>query len=418
MKQSLDSTVLNLHDSKVEQAKIPVRMEYSQNMKRLEKIVLASYSLAGGPGGVQRSLAAEFRRLGATTTELYRVSSSLREELSGNVRQVFLASLDAYFVRDPKFGSAISLFRNSSKNLFRPGAYFEYAVLGWLPGLLTNADFHSLAQTPTLIRVPDENVFTGVCHYSIKCEGHTSGCTSCPAVRSFIQSAVPVSLTRKIETYDALKRLIFVCPSNWIANKAESSLALRGRAIQVIRNPIDRVFFQKKTSPGKSQIFTVLFVASQVFDPVKGFNVLAPKLDMLAKSGGIQVRVVGNPGRRAGQFPSIKFLGRLNASELSNEYKKAWVTIVPSKSEASGNVVGESLASGTPVLVRDIDGLGEVASEVDLELLFSEDDELIEKLLMLDFSRYHKRTEFLGQIANQHHPGVVAEQYFKLLKSL
>lgn len=365
-----------------------------------------------------KALEIAFKGQGLQIHRLYRIKKSLWETPFQNPSLTFQALIDKFLIKSPSFSSPVSMLRKAPNSLLEAKKNYDYAILAWLPGLLTVADYGRLSETPTIIRVPDENPYTAICHYTNGCNGYLSGCTKCPAVRKLATHKVTLELKKKNSSYRTLNRKAFVCPSKWVATRAGESLALRNENVTVIRNPIDESFFLESNGKNRAEKFTVLFVASQVFDPVKGFNVLAPKLDMLAKSGGVQVRVVGNPGRRAGQFPSIKFLGRLNASELSKEYKKAWVTIVPSKSEASGNVVGESLASGTPVLVRDIDGLGEVASEVDLELLFSEDDELIEKLLMLDFSRYHQRTEFLGQIANQHHPGVVAEQYFKLLKSL
>ena len=347
-----------------------------------------------------------------------RIASSLWESPVRHPSLTTTAAIDHFFLRRSDFDAPISMLRHAPNDLLQPDEIYDSAVLGWLPGLLSDDDYKKLSDWPTLVRVPDENVFTGVCHYSKGCDGYLTGCNSCPAVRQFASNHVPKILTKKINNYNLLKRKAFVCPSHWIAQKARASLALQNENIQVIRNPIDEQFFLSKGSMQKNSNFTVLFVASQVFDPVKGFNLIANKLESLAASGEIEVRVAGNPGKRAKDFSSIQFLGRLNARKLSEEYKKAWVTIVPSKSEASGNVVGESLASGTPTLVRNVDGLGEIASQVSPELLFNTDDELFEKLFSINFKSFHERSEDLVEVAQQQHPKIVARKYVEVLKSL
>lgn len=383
-----------------------------------KKVLFATYSRAGGPGGVQKSLSQEFRRLGMETEERYRLSSSLREEWPRNTGQLISASVDHFLVRDRKFNNAISLLRTSTRDLLPKNSEFQFAVLGWLPGLLTSSDFSILSDTPTIIRVPDENVFTGVCHYSGGCNGYLSGCHSCPAVKSFAKSRVPLRLKAKIDTYNSLTRLSFVCPSTWIAERAEKSFALRGRQISVIRNPINPVFFGDKNPTPRSSKFSVLYVASQVFDPAKGFDGLAQKLNELAQSKDLNITVVGNHGGQSRRFPHIRFLGRLNAERLSEEYKRAWVTIVPSKSETSGNVVAESFASGTPALVRNVDGLGELAGKVTSDFLFENDYELVEKLMSMKSSSWRQGDQTLRRLAHRHHPSVIAKQYLNLLTSL
>lgn len=365
-----------------------------------------------------KALEIAFKNQGLQIQRLSRIKKSLWESPFQNPSLTVQALLDEIFIKNPRFTSPISLLRKAPNSLLEARKNYDYAILAWLPGLLTVADFRSLSETPTIIRVPDENPYTAICHYTNGCDGYLRGCAKCPAVRKLASHKVPLELKKKNSSYRSLNRKAFVCPSNWIATRAGESLALRSESIRIIRNPIDESFFLESNRKIRAEKFTVLFVASQVFDPVKGFNEVAPGLDVLARSGEVEVRVVGNPGRQARQFPSIHFLGRLNARELSEEYKKAWVTIVPSRSEASGNVVGESLASGTPALVRNIDGLGEVASQVSPDLLFNTDEEFFEKLFAIDFKGFHNRRDELVDVAQQHHPKIVAEQYLDLLKSL
>lgn len=386
--------------------------------KLLHHLLLASFSDSGGPGSVMVALEIALREQGLQIQRLSRIKKSLWEAPFQNPSLAVQALLDKFLIKSPRFASPISMLREAPKSLIEVKTNYDYAILAWLPGLLTLADFRSLSETPTIIRVPDENPYTAICHYTSGCNRYASGCERCPAVRRFASHRVPLELKKKIYSYETLNRKAFVCPSNWIATRAHESLALRNESIKIIRNPIASSFFYEPESGNRAKKFTVLFVASQVFDPLKGFDSLAPKLDKLAESGKFEIRVVGNHGNLTGRFPSIQFLGRLNARELSEEYKKAWVTIVPSKSEASGNVVGESLASGTPVLVRNIDGLGEVAGQVSEDLLFDTDEELFEKLFYVDFKEFFNSREELIQVGQQHNPRIVANQYLKLLNSL
>ena len=355
---------------------------------------------------------------GFRVRKLSRINKSLWESPFQSPSLTAQAFLDKFLIKNPRFSPPISALRAAPKGLFEVNADFDYAILAWLPGLLDISDYQKLSNTPTIVRVPDENPFTAVCHYTNGCNGFVDGCSECPAVRSFAAKKVQVYLDQKISNYKNLNRKAFVCPSKWVAKKASESLALRDETVRVIRNPIDESFFLENTATKRAKKFTVLFVASQVFDPVKGFDGIVEKLDELAKTEGIEVRVVGNSGTQARRFKSIRFLGSLNASELAKEYKRAWVTIVPSKNEASGNVVGESMASGTPVLARNIDGLAEVAGQLSPALLFHSNEELFQKLMSLDFRGYHKNREVIRDIARQHEPEFVAQQYASLLKSL
>lgn len=383
-----------------------------------ETIVLSSFSKEGGPGKVFQALEPELAELGLSVFRSHRVSKSLWESLIRTPKLAISAALDQYLIREPKFSSPISMFRKSSRNLYRKKDKYDLAILGWLPGLLTKEDFERLADTPTIVRIPDENVFTGVCHYSSGCSEFKTGCRSCPAVRKFANQKVPEMLELKIRSYRLLNRKIFVCPSNWIANKAKASLALREEQVVMIRNPISGEYFKGTKPPKKSPKLSVLFVASQVFDPLKGFDKIAERLDTLAKSGVMDVRVIGHSGLKARNFSGLTFLGRLDTKQLAFEYRSAWVTIVPSHSEASGNVVSESLACGTPVLVRNVDGLGEIAEQASPEMLFENDDELFRKLEHFDFKAQHKNFKFMREVASQQKPRIVAQKYLHLLKSL
>ena len=381
-------------------------------------LVMATFSSEGGPGGVQLALAKEFHKQGIDVRTLNRAENSLWEAPFSSPEITFRAAIDEFLVKNSHFGSPISLFRQPRNPLLVPDSKFDFAVLGWLPGLLTEADYKLFSQTPTIIRLPDENPYTGACHYARDCNKFQIGCSSCPAVRSFAGKKVSANLQRKRGLYSQIRRKAFVAPSEWIASRARSSYLLREEMVAVIRNPIDPIFFTPRPSLRNGPKLRVLMVASQVFDPVKGLGELLRLLEPMVESGLFSVTVAGNAGSKKQEFRNIEFTGRLNKSELAQQYADAHVTVVPSKSEASGNVVAESLACGTPAFVRDIDGLGEIVSQVNKDWLFQSNNDLINMLVSFDPQDLIHTTREMRDVAQNHNPTKVAEAYLAILTAL
>jgi glycosyltransferase involved in cell wall biosynthesis len=80
-----------------------------------------------------------------------------------------------------------------------------------------------------------------------------------------------------------------------------------------------------------------------------------------------------------------EFLGTIPHEEVAEHMKRAYVSVVPSRSESFGLVALESMAVATPVIVSEVGGLVEFVQDgIDGYVIPPEDPELLaEKLLLL-----------------------------------
>lgn len=121
----------------------------------------------------------------------------------------------------------------------------------------------------------------------------------------------------------------------------------------------------------------VLFVGR--LHPVKGLDVLIramASLDVINTAA--QLYLVGDGPLRAsleslahelGVQERIHFVGSVPNTDLANWYSAADLTVLPSRSEGSPNVLRESLACGTPFVASRVGGIPEIAEGTPCELV-------------------------------------------------
>jgi len=82
---------------------------------------------------------------------------------------------------------------------------------------------------------------------------------------------------------------------------------------------------------------------------------------------------------------SISFLGSVNKEKVLELFKEANFSVVPSRNEAFGYVVIESMSLETPVVGSNVDGIAEIITDSYDGLLFQPDDQedLYQKLLKM-----------------------------------
>lgn len=117
----------------------------------------------------------------------------------------------------------------------------------------------------------------------------------------------------------------------------------------------------------------------------KGFS----KIKQIAEKSPYPIFVVGS------NDPSVqntRYLGRLSQKELVVQYNSAFATVHPAGFEAFGNVILESLACGTPVIVSDQCGASEIIDSscgvVTTDILSG-----VERVREIDTEQCRKRAE-------------------------
>lgn len=134
-------------------------------------------------------------------------------------------------------------------------------------------------------------------------------------------------------------------------------------------------------------------------DERKGVDVLlnawrrAPKFGLKNGKTVPSELLIGGDGpmrslvQRSSNLENLKYLGFVEEEKLPHLYASADVSVFPSKGgESFGIVLIESMASGTPVVASRIGGYKDVVEEGRVGLLFSSEDELVEKMRILSFN--------------------------------
>lgn len=103
----------------------------------------------------------------------------------------------------------------------------------------------------------------------------------------------------------------------------------------------------------------------------------------------LRLRVPPRWSRQYEGIPSVTILPRLSDAEMLGEYRQADVLAMPMLDSAANNVILESMACGTPVMVNRVGGIPEYV-DPSCNFVMSNDrnvDEWVEKLLWLERNR-------------------------------
>ncbi len=163
-------------------------------------------------------------------------------------------------------------------------------------------------------------------------------------------------MSRKLRLVPAHTRLVAL--SEWQAECARHSVALRGRPIQVIPNCIDTdAFFpvpqaEARTALGLPEKGNVVLAGGLYNDAIlKGTRELREALAIIRSAG--KAVMFGRRGIFA-EGEGIRHLGLLHDDiSLRLAYSAADVFIGPTLQDAFGKTLAESMACGTPVVAFD-----------------------------------------------------------------
>jgi glycosyltransferase involved in cell wall biosynthesis len=149
---------------------------------------------------------------------------------------------------------------------------------------------------------------------------------------------------------------------------------------RVIHPPVDVDTF---TPGGERHDEPTIFCAAAVDAPAKQVDVLVAAFARVRQAHPTARLVLSDPGdsvvaaRVAAGQGGVEFVNVDDRTALAGAYREAWVTALPSRGEAFGLVLAESLACGTPVVgaragaipeVVDRDSIGRVFEGGEREL--------------------------------------------------
>lgn len=182
---------------------------------------------------------------------------------------------------------------------------------------------------------------------------------------------------------EVLRRADAVVSVSGHLKRAIEELGVPGHRVHVVDNGVDpNVFFPEDRATARRRLGLdvaapmLLWVGRMV--PVKGLDVL---LDGFAASGPVPssstLCLVGDGPlredlvRRAaglGIASRVRFVGNVTHDALGDWFRAADVTVLPSLSEGSPNVLLESIACGTPFIASAVGGVPEIA-DTELDVL-------------------------------------------------
>ena len=258
---------------------------------------------------------------------------------------------------------------------------FDLIHIHWVGKNMLPLNWISNFKKPVVWTLHDGWAFTGGCHIPSPCIRFRDSCGYCPQLLSSNKADVSHRVWLKKSTNYIGAPFHFIAPSNWILELVRESSLLKKFPVTVIPNGLDTSVFsplEKIASrkllgiPSNKKI--ILYGAMHAdTDKNKGMDLLIDALHILtnndinfAKKNFLVVFGTNNESLFK-QFPlPVVCLGMIaDDNKLVKIYSSADLSVVPSRSEAFGQVAAESLSCGTPVVAFNTSGLRDIVDHME-----------------------------------------------------
>lgn len=400
------------------------------------KVLHLSFSKSGGAGAVASNLSDGLKQLGINSSSQHVTESDIRSSPYSHPGHTVAAGLDEYFVKERAFSNQVSFLReNLEKVSIDALTDNDFLHLHWTPGQIQTQTIGKLLDLEMKIvwTLHDMWPFTAGCHYSGNCQRYQSGCKICPAVKPVFRNLTSKQFQEKQRLFtNSRANLVFVAPSQWIAEKARGSYLLFDQKVEVIFNPVpavtigslaDRNSFRKSLGVGPDS-FLVAFSASNLLDKRKNLaEVLVALTNLHQRNPELELvlLLIG-----AGVVPeagslSVKNVGFASRDKVNEALSASDVLVNFSRDENLSMAVIESLAVGTPVVALNSGGNSELVIDCETGFLVNSTAELENRLeelakdpmLVLRFGGHAVR-----DFHSRFEVSVVTRKYLELYRSL
>ena len=332
------------------------------------------------------------------------------------------AGVDHYAIKRSDFMAPISLLRDVASSASLPLEECDVLHLHGINGTLSLKNLAELtAGRKTVWTLHDMNPFTSVCHYSLGCNGFTSGCRSCPAVRKGFTEAVGRHFEKKREAIRTIENLTVVSPSSWLAEQAIASGIFSNAPVLVQPNPINAAFFDESmasSAPKHGYALSVIAVAASLDDEVKNMSFLVDAFtEAFGNRTDVKLTLVGQGGASFSRA-NIERYGRATAGEIRDLVSQSDVLVVTSRAENAPLVIPEAAAQGCEAFVAAVGGMPELVTTLGGGAVFTDERTLVGLLATKAQEPAKKRDQVRKQLRAQaraiFHPLAVASEYAKV----
>jgi len=306
-------------------------------------------------------------------------------------------------------------------NLHSYGEFFSYLALP------------SLSQAkPTVMTLHDMSTFTGHCYVSFDCERWKFGCGRCPypdVSPSIERDSTHIEWKLKKWAYDR-SMLTIVAPSTAYAELARKSMLGRF-PIHHIPHGIDTDVYKPLDAQQCRSLLGIpfakkvlMFMSKSLHSSVKGGQLLSKILKTIPRAlkAEMVLILVGNQGQMLANsldIPAMDF-GYVGSDRLKAIcYSASDLFVHPTRAEAFGLVLLESMACGTPMVSFGVGGVTDLVRPGITGYLAEPDDTEdlvcgIVQLLEDDHLRKRMRTQCRTIAAQEYPIELQAERYVDL----
>jgi glycosyltransferase involved in cell wall biosynthesis len=239
--------------------------------------------------------------------------------------------------------------------------------LHWINGFVSMRSLRHIKK-PIVWTLRDMWPLTGGCHVAMECERYTSGCGLCPQLGSRRKwDLSKIVSSNKVASIPREMRVVGI--SKWLSQCAKDSTVFDGFNIRTISNNIDTDdFFPVPKEAARlalgldKEVPIVLVGAHSLNDPWKAFDQFVNAVNALP-NGSIHIVLFGRVTSDAlamfhHPVTSLSFLADTVSLRLA--YSAADLFVAPSRMDAFGKTLAESMACGTPVVCFDATGPADI----------------------------------------------------------